>query len=222
MLVTKNLITPNFNPLQSTDTVEMVKKRMDDEKVYTLPVVDSTTYALIGQVTYNVINEAAQDSSIADIDLDEPVKIYRGQHIFEAARLLLQYERKMLPVVDDEWTLLGTIEKNKVLETLPQMLNVTEPGSVITVTLDRMDLSITEVVNIMETEGAKILGMTVEKSQQSERSFEISFKLDLEDISRVAAALRRYDYVTVTNSENEVFNQDLETRADELLKFIDM
>lgn len=222
MLVTKKLITPTFIPLQGSDTVETVKKRMDEEKVYTLPVVDSTTFALIGQVTYTGLDEADPGSSIADIDLDEPVKIYRGQHIFEAARLLLQYERKMLPVVDDEWTLLGAIEKSKVLETLPQMLNVTEPGSVITVTLDRMDLSITEVVNIMETEGAKILGMTVEKSQQSDQSFALSFKLDLEDISRVAAALRRYDYVTATNSENEVFNQDLENRADELLKFIDM
>ncbi|HLR31902.1 MAG TPA: CBS domain-containing protein, partial [Fodinibius sp.] len=207
---------------KSTDTISLVKKRMEEEKNYTLPIVDRTTRALIGQVNYEALLKADPDNSIADIDLDEAVKVYRGQHIFEAARLLLQYERELLPVVDEEWTMLGIIERNHVLEILPQMLNVTEPGSVITITLDRMDFSLTEVVNIMETEGARILGMTVEKSQHADQSFEISFKLDLKDISRVAAALRRYDYAAVTNSENEIFNQDLETRADELLKFIDM
>lgn len=222
MLVKKKLITSNFEPLKSTDTVDAVKRRMKEERVYTLPVTDSTTHALIGQVTYNALKKADPASSIAEIDLNEPVKVYREQHIFEAARLMLQYELEMLPVVDEEWTLLGIVEEKHVLEALPQMLNVTEPGSVVTVMLDRRDLSVTEVVNIMETEGAKILGMTVEKSQESGQFFEISFKLDLEDVSRVAAALRRYDYVISTSSENEVFNQDLETRADELLKFIDM
>lgn len=222
MLVKKKLIASQFNPLKGTDAVDAVIKRMEDEKVYTLPVTDSTTHALIGEVTYDVLTSAEPSSSIAEIDLDEPVKVYREQHIFEAARLMLQYERKMLPVVDEEWTLLGIIEKKQVLDILPQMLNVTEPGSVITVTLDRRDFSITEVVNIMETEGAKILGMTVEKSRQTDPAFELSFKLDLEDVSRVAAALRRYDYTISTNSENEIFNRDLETRADELLKFIDM
>lgn len=222
MLVEKKLITSNFDPLKSTDTVDAVERRMEEEKVYTLPVTDSTTHALIGQVTYKVLKEADPDSSIAEIALNEPVKVYREQHIFEAARLMLQYELELLPVVDEEWTLLGIVEKKQVLEILPQMLNVTEPGSVVTVILDRRDLSVTEIVNIMETEGAKVLGMTVEKSQESGQSFEISFKLDLEDVSRVAAALRRYDYIISISSENEVFNQDLETRADELLKFIDM
>ena len=222
MLVKEQLIASEFNPLKSTDTISLVKKRMEEEKNYTLPIVDRTTRALIGQVNYEALLKADPDNSIADIDLDEAVKVYRGQHIFEAARLLLQYERELLPVVDEEWTMLGIIERNHVLEILPQMLNVTEPGSVITITLDRMDFSLTEVVNIMETEGARILGMTVKKSQHADQSFEISFKLDLKDISRVAAALRRYDYAAVTNSENEIFNQDLETRADELLKFIDM
>lgn len=222
MLVKKRLITSKFNPLKGTDTVEAVKERMDKENIRILPVVDNATHTLIGQVTYDDLDAAAPDALIADIDLDEPVKVYRGQHIFEAARLMLQYERKILPVINEAWRLLGIIKKERVLNVLPQLLNVAEPGSVLTVTLDRIDFSITEIVNIMETEDAKILGMTVEKPRRSDQTFEVSFKLDLQDVSRVAAALRRYDYIVSTNSENEIFNEDLETRADELLKFIDM
>ena len=222
MLVQKKLITSKFTPLKGSDTVGPVKERMQKNDLDILPVVDSTTHALIGQLSFDEIQRAEEEQSVADIDLNEPVKIYRGQHIFEAARLMLQYERNFLPVVDEEWTMLGVLKKEHTLEKISEMLNVAEEGSVITVTLDRIDFSISEIVHLIETESAKILGMTVEKPSQPDQTFKVSFKLDLQDVSRVAAALRRYDYVVSTNSENEIFNEDIENRADELLKYIDM
>lgn len=222
MLVDKKHIVSNFSPLKGSDTVSEVKKRMQEQGVDTLPVVDSATHALIGQLSLDNLQQADKDQFISDIDLNEPVKIYRGQHIFEAARLMLQYERTFLPVVDEEWTMLGVLKKEHILGKLSEMLNVAEAGSVITVTLDRIDFSISEIVHLIETESAKILGMTVEKPKQSDQTFRVSFKLDLQDVSRVAAALRRYDYIVSTNSENEIFNEDIENRADELLKYIDM
>lgn len=222
MQVQKRLITSKFDPLTGSDKVKAVKERMETENIQTLPVVDTTTHVLIGQIHYSDLLGAEANQSIADMELHEPVKVYRGQHLFEAARLILQYERKVLPVIDREWTLLGVIEREQILDLIPQMLNLTESGSVITLTLAPIDFSISEMVNIIESESAKILGMTVEKPHQEEQKYEVSFKLDVQDVSRVAAALRRYDYVVSTNSENEIFSQDLENRADELLKYIDM
>lgn len=222
MLVNTKHITSNFTPLVGSDLVGEVKERMQQEQVHTLPVVDSTTHTLIGQMSYSALKSAGADDYVADISLQDPVKIYRGQHIFEAARLLLQYEQAVLPVVDEEMTMLGVLTRDQVLASFPHLLNVTEAGSVLTIALGRIDFSISEIVQIIESEGAKILGMTVEKPEQSEQTFELSFKLDLQDISRVASALRRYDYTISTNTENEIFNQDLETRADELIKYIDM
>lgn len=222
MLVEKKLITSRFIPLKGSDAVASVKKRMQEEKVQVLPVVNNTTHALIGQVHFRDLERAEPEGAIADIELHEPVKIYQDQHIFEAARLMLQYEQKVLPVVDKEWAMLGVVKREKVLEILPQLLNVTESGSVITITLDPIDFSISEMVNIIETEKAKILGMTVKQPSQEQQTFEVSFKLDLQDVSRVAAALRRFDYVVSTNSENEILSQDIENRADELLRYIDM
>jgi predicted transcriptional regulator len=195
---------------------------MEESGIHTLPVVDSTTHALIGQVSLRQLDGAEEGQVVSDLELEEPVKVYRSQHIFEAARLFLQYERQILPVIDEEWTLLGVITRDVILEHLAQLLNVAESGSAITVTLDRIDFSISEIVNIIETEGAKILGMTVEKPSESQQTFTISFVLDIQDVSRVAAALRRYDYIVATDSENEVLRDDLENRADELIKYIDM
>src|SRR5699024_498747 len=224
MFVDKEIITTRFKPLRSGDLLADVQKRMQREENYILPVVDHTTHALIGQLGYQEVEKAGKGKKVSNLELERPVKIYREQHLFEAASLILKYVRTLLAVVDDEWTLLGILARETVLEILPQLLNVTVPGSVISITLDRRDFTVSEIVQLIETEEARILGMTVENELGANgySRLEISFKLNVEDVSRVAAALRRYDYEVSTNSENEIFSEDIQTRADELLNYIDM
>ncbi len=222
MLANKSIVEKDFTPLKGTDLVLSVKSRMEEDQIKTLPVVNQVTQKLIGQVGYERLKDLDDETAVSDLELDEAVKIYQGQHIFEAARLMLQHELRLLPVVDEEWTFLGILTKQQVLESLSRMLNLAEFGSVIAVEIKRIDFSISEIVQIIETEGAKILGVTVETPDDSEQMFEVSFKLNLKDVSRVVAALRRYEYNVLAQSESTVFGEDLEHRADELLKYIDM
>lgn len=222
MLANKSIIETGFIPLSGNDRVGAVKKRMEEVQLDTLPVVDETTQKLIGQIQQKQLEGVGDEATIADLELDEAIKLYQGQHIFEAARLMLQYELRLLPVVDKEWTFLGILTKQQVLESLSRMLNLAEFGSVITVEVSRADFSISEIVQLIETEGAKILGVTVETPESSNQQFKVSFKLNLKDVSRVVSALQRYDYRVVTESESTVFGEELEHRADELLKYINM
>lgn len=221
-MLVKEALHTTFDPLKSTDTVSDALNRMDELDVNTLPVVDDTTHKLVGQIAIMQLKKSEDDATIADIELNEAVKVYSSQHIFEAVRLMLQYEMCLLPVVDKEWTLLGTVDKSTVLESLTKMLNLAEFGSIITIKLKERDFTISEIVHIIETEGAKILGITVETPGTGEEIFEVSVKLNVKDVSRVASALRRYGYTVVTDSSDEVYGMDIETRADELLKYLDM
>lgn len=222
MLAGKSILNTDFKPLYASDKVSDGLELMASQEDNILPVVDQTTQKLIGQVGYSQLVEAEEDTLISELKVQEIVKIYEGQHIFEAARLMLQYELRTLPLVDKELTFLGIITKQKVLELITGMLNLAETGSVITIELDPIDFSISEIVQIIETEGAKILGVTVEGPNNGQKKFEVSVKLNMKDTSRVTAALKRYDYSVITESESTVFGNDLEHRADELLKYIDM
>lgn len=223
MLTNKSILDSDITPVRASDTVAEAIEKMDRLNVSKLPVTENTTQKLIGQLSLRSLREASdEDKPVSDYKLDEAIKVFEGQHIFEAVRLMLQYELNLLPVVDEEWTFLGFINKQQVLEMLSRMLNLAEFGSVITVQLDQRDFSISEVVHLIEVEGAKILGLTVETPEEEEQSFDVSIKLNLKDVSRVAAALRRYGYTVHTESSNEAFGRDLETKADELIKYIDM
>lgn len=222
MIINKSIIKTDFTPLKASDSMSHGLHRMERDNIKKLPVVDHSAKKLIGQITHSQLQKAQPETLLEESNLDEAVKVYDGQHLFEAAKLMLQYELTILPVVDEEWNFLGIINKEEVLDSLTKMLNLAEFGAVITIELGHTDFTISEVVQIIEIEDAKILGLTVESPDENNQSFKVSIKLNLQDISHVSAALRRYGYSVLTGSEAEVIDEDIESRAGELLKYIDM
>jgi predicted transcriptional regulator len=222
MLANKSITTSDFKPLRGTDTVAAVRNRMKEEQVNALPVVDPTTQKLIGQIARDKLSRAEDDQQISDLQMDKAIKIFEGQHIFEGVRLMLQYELNLLPLVNKEATYLGVITKQQILEAISKMLNLEQKGAVLTIEIEPIDFSLSEIVQVIEAEGAKILGVAVESPDNNHQALEVSVKLNLEDISRVTAALKRYGYSVLVESESTVLENDLEYRADELIKYIDM
>lgn len=222
MLTNTSITQTDFKPLRGSDTVLAVKDRMKEEQVYSLPVVDKTTKKLIGQIKSEQLADADENQKISELQMEKAVKVYEGQHVFESARLVMQHELTLLPLVDKELTFLGVVTKQQIFEIISRMLNLELAGSVVMIEIEPIDFSLSEIVQIIEAEGAKILGLAVESPDRNHQAFEVSAKLNLKDISRVTAALKRYGYSVLIESENTIFQNDLEDRADELLKYIDM
>jgi len=221
-MLAKQVLDKEIEPLDVDDRISVAIERMKDLNVGTLPVVDGSTRKLIGQVSLEGLERSSTSFSISEIELENAIKVYVNQHIFEAVRLMLQHEIRILAVVEKDWIWKGTICKPKVLESITSMLNIAELGSVITIRVLRRDYTLSEIVQIIETEGAKILGITVEIAEENQKTFEVSVKLNLQDVSRVSAALSRYGYNIYTGPGYEHYNMDIETRADELIKYLDM
>lgn len=222
-MLTKQALDTEFEFLTVDDTVDKAKDLMGELQVHCIPVVEPESKKLVGQIMMSNLYEADDDElPLSALQLDEAVRIYNYQHIFEAARLMLQYEQRLLPVVDEQMVVHGIIEKQQVLESLTSMLNLASHGSVLSLELNRRDFSLSEIVQLIETEGAKILGITVETSNTDKGTIKVSIKLNLKDVTRVVAALRRFGYEVATETKNEVYGIDIETRVDELVKYLDM
>lgn len=221
----RQALDTDITPLFASDTIREAREKKEVLNASTLPVVEKHTRRLIGQINFNSLTRGEQvdeDRLISSFELDEAIKIYPNQHVFEASRLMLQYELRILSVVDEEWKFIGVLYKNTVLESLTHMLNLAEQGSVITIELNERDFTLSEIVHLIESEGAKILGITVEQNQSQKGSFEVSIKVNLKDVTRIASALRRYEYTVMTESGSEAFGRDIESRADELIKYLDI
>lgn len=102
------------------------------------------------------------------------------------------------------------------------IFNLSSYGSVITIELAQIDYTLSEIVRIIETENAKILGIAVQQPNEVLDSIRVSIKLNLEDSSVVSAALRRFDYVIVSEESSENMENNFSDRADELIRYLDI
>jgi CBS domain-containing protein len=222
MLVGEALNT-DIGILSTGDAVSAALKRMDELEVDKLPVINPSTNEVAGQIKRSDLRaETCRGCLLSSLEMEKPVVIFNNQHLFHAVKLILQHNIGLLPVVDEQAAFLGIIQKKQLLELLVNMLNLTGYGSIITVELSRYNFALAEIVQLIEAEGGKIMGITVESPNAEHEDYEISFKLNLQDVSSIAAALRRYGYIIFTETKNRTQNIDLAMRADEFLQYLDM
>ena len=188
-----------------------------------LPVVEKTTGKLIGQILSEQLSDSADaNATVSSLDLDTPVAVYPHHHIFEAARLMLAHEIRLLPVVDSEQTFIGVVEKKRILEIFSEMFNISEQGSVISVEVSPSDYSLSHLVHLIESESARILGVAVEAPKGRNENFLVSFKLSVKDSSIVSQTLRRHGYQIRSETHSELIQFDMSDRAKELIRYLDV
>lgn len=222
-MLAKDLLNTDFKPLEPSSTISAALAKMDAWQTSNIPIVEPTTKKNIGHILFDDISDISDEQeTISSLDFRRPIYTFEDQHVFEVARQMLQHEVRLLPVVDSSETYLGVIEKKNVLEALSSMLNIATAGSTITVQLEKADFTLSELVHLIETEGAKILGLTVEQPNESDATFRVSLKISHEDTSAVTSSLQRHGYTTTTENRNDLMQIDLSSRADELLRYLDV
>ena len=222
-MLAKELLNIDFTPLDPDKPVSAALAKMDAWQTTAVPVVDPVSGKILGQVNFNDIADLPDESvPISTLDLHAPNCVFETQHIFEVARKMLQHEVRLLPVVDVDNRFTGIIEKKHVLEAFSDLLNITTQGSVITVEIHKSDFTLSELVHLIETEGARILGLTVGKSRENESILHVSIKLNLTDTSAVTSSLQRHGYQSITENRYDLIQTDLSSRADELIRYLDV
>lgn len=189
-----------------------------------IPVAEPSTMKVVGQVTLEMLTDLPDESALlSGFELEPPIYAFSNQHVFEVARQMLSKEVRFIAVVDSTEAIVGIIEKKDLLEAFSLMLNISTRGSVISVELGgESDYTLTRLVNLIETEGAKILGLTVEHSSGEESGIQVSIKLNLHDTSAVVSSLNRHGYITTTENRDDLLQLDMSSRADELLRYLEL
>lgn len=222
-MLAKEILNNEFVPLHPTSPVSAALAKMDAWQTSSVPIVEPITNRLVGHILFDDIADRADESGpISALDIKSPIYTLENQHIFEVARQMLQHEVRILSVIDHSEKYVGIIEKKNVLEALTNMLNVTVDGSVITVRMAKSDFTLSELVHLIETEESRILGLTVEPSKEMDTFLEVSIKVNTQETSAITSSLRRHGYLVTTSNRSDLVQIDLSTRADELMRYLDV
>ena len=154
-MIAKELISEEIVPLRTSDTGEDALAMMSEFHVRHLPIVNGSQ--LIGLISEDEIFEFDPDESIGSYNLvmAHPF-VYDKNHIYEIMRLLNEYKLSLIPVVDKNQTYLGVVTLEDLLKYFAESASFGEHGSVIVLTVNRFNYSLSQIARIVESENTVI------------------------------------------------------------------
>lgn len=222
-MIVFELINKDFSPLKRMDSRAHAVSVMEDSGVFQYPIVDDESGKYLGDASLDQIrSESDEANSQVFVSDNEIITLRDRDHILDAARIMLLHNRTHLPIVDKTGTYLGTVSKVTIIDSIVRLLNLREHGSVIMIEMDARDYMLSDVIRIIEAEGARILSLTIQAPDAVQERFRVSVKLNLDDLARVGAALRRYGYLITSESHSDWSDLELSDKADEFLRFLDI
>ena len=93
------------------------------------------------------------------------------------------------------------------------------PGGIIILEMALKDYTMSQIAQIMESDGAHILSASVSASSNPQR-IEVTIKIDKIDISRILAGLYRYNYNVIASYNQSEHSDDLQNRYDSLMNYL--
>src|SRR5690625_3839855 len=157
----KNLINTDFIPLVPSDTVSAAISKIEAWQAYNIPVIEPATKKVVGTIHYGDLPEDLNEETVlTDIRWQPAVTRFETEHLFEAARFTIQHQRKLLPVTDENESFPGCLERIRFCQPLRDRLNITSAGSCIRVMMRQVGCTLANIIHLIESEGAKILGLT--------------------------------------------------------------
>lgn len=220
-MLAKDLITDEIPPLKTSDVATRALVWMDEFKVSHLPVLDGRSYyGLLSEA--NIMDLQDPETLIGDAteELEKPF-VFGEQHIFDVIKLMGEEHLSVLPVVDEKGFFLGAISIFEVIKQIGNVSGITYPGSVVILNMHTRDYSLHEIAKIVEENGAKILSSFSHTDANHEHT-QVTLKIDSSDINGILQSFERYEINVSASFQGNTYQDDLQDRYEELMKFINM
>ena len=216
----REILTNDILPLRPDDSCAQAMTMMSVYRVSDLPVTQNGK--LLGMVSEDQVNSTGPDNKIEEFRLSQSyLYVTEEEHIFEILGKLAENKISVIPVLDKEEKYLGLITQESLIKYYANTYSFKEIGSIIVVKILKTDYSLSELTRVIEMEGAIILASFLSSSDDS-NSLLVTLKINQQEISKILAALERYEYdIHATFMEDE-YHSDLKSRYDLLMTYLNV
>lgn len=215
------LISDNVPPLKPADTCGRALLWMDELRVNALPVIKNREY--LGLVIKSAIsNPLLATTRLEDADLNyNRVFVFENQHVYDLTKVASLHKLDLVPVLNDEEEYIGLVTVNDLVAYFAESKSVYMPGGIIILELGFKDYSMSQISQIIESDGAHILSASVSATGDPQK-IELTIKVDKVDLTRILASFYRYSYNVVASYHQSEHSDDLKNRYDSLMHYLNM
>lgn len=219
-MIASNLLSQTIVPLRTSDTGKDALSVMSDFYVKHLPIVNNEQ--LLGLIS---------EDDILDNDVEEAVGSYQlsmnrpyskeSDHLYEVVRLVSDYQLTVIPVVDREDNYLGLISQEDLLRFFASIGSFKEPGSIVVLEMAKIDYSLAQLAQIVESENAVILSSFITSNVNSTQ-IDVTLKINRPEIQRLIASFNRFDLKVKATFQEAKYFDSLKDRYDSLMSYLNV
>ncbi len=217
-MLTDQIIQTHLPSLKPHDKVFLALQLMNDFDLQHLPILIENKYE--GLINKDDLLDADKESLIQEMGLrffKGAVKM--GEHFTLAIKLAADHQLSLVPVIDEQGLLHGCITMNDLISATSKFLQLSEPGGLVVLRMDRKDYSFGEINRLVETNDVQITHLNSTYEPETGMLL-VSLKLNKSEISDVVATFQRFDYEIKYYIGDEHFENELKENFDNLMSYL--
>lgn len=220
-MIAKQLINDSFPPLKVSDTGLKAINWMEEFRVEHLPIVDGVNYVgLISEEDVLKLNSLEQPFANQSYSLIKPF-IRFDRPVSEVVKLMSKEKLTIAPVLDEGNHYMGLITLADVLKHYSDSGVFTDSSGVIVLETGVKNYSLSEIARIVESEDSQIISSYITPNPEEE-TIDITLKINQSDLSRILASFTRHGFSVKEHYNHSEFMDDLKSRYDSLMNYLDI
>lgn len=213
-------ILKEIKPLRLKDTVKSAQKVFENYPITHFPVIKNNK--LLGAFSEDDIqtleNKESELGSYAHLlhsfFADEKVTM------IELLKKFADNDTNIIPVLNEFKEYIGYFDLRDVLTIFSTSPFMREESETLIIEKRINDYSMSEIVQIIESNGGKLLGLYI--SEKKADMIRVTAKIISKEINEIMQTFRRYDYKIISMHENDLYLENLKNRSEYLQKYLEM
>jgi len=218
-ILTRDLITNNIPFLRLEDKVYSALELMNENNVTHLPIINGEKF--IGLISEEDLLQAENDhTTLSEMEQSfANISVKENAHFLKAVQIAAEAGVTVVPVVNDENDLLGTVTYNELLKHSSGFMNLGEPGGLIVLEIESNQYSFNELNRIVENNDARITQLNTTNDAHTGIML-VTIKINKPEISDIIASFQRHEYNVKYFFGEESYTNELKSNYDNLMSYL--
>lgn len=214
------LISNSIPFLHLDDTVETALQEMSDFHVAHLPVAEDSKY--LGIVSEEVLMDTDETTLLEKLVTTLPRPFVRPNDSFLlAVRIAKSMRLSVVPVVSEQYELLGTISEDELFAQLANFCGIDEAGGIIVLEMEKSDFSAGEINRLVESNDAYITQLNTQMDAVNQLLI-VSLRINKAEISDIVSTLQRHEYTIRYYFGEELYQNEIQNNLDHLMNYLNI
>ena len=214
-----NYITNDFKAIDSRETIAVVQEFLDKFTFSHFPIVEEEIY--IGSIVSEYLETFDSNKKILDYRYTLESFFATTDMIWlDVLSVFAKNHTNLVPVLDEKNKYVGYYDISDIMGYFNETPFLADSGQIIIIKKGILDYSISQIVQIIESNNGKLLGLFV--SENDSNTIQITIKVSVGSMNEIIQTFRRYNYDIISEHKEDNYISTLKERSDYLDKYLNI